>query len=278
MREDKTTFWHERFDAFSISGKDARKFLNGTTTGNIINSNDKISKTCWLSPNGVLRSILEIIFLEKKLEVVILGGNTKQILDYFNNIIFPADNVFLSQPYSINRFQKVDDINSWRNSQPIFFKNEDHKFQTYKNDRNILNSNDLKLWKINQAIPSLENEINGKNNPMELGLTDLIDFNKGCFLGQETMSKIKNVSSLKQEIRVWESLDSDINDESKNTNIYANFKKENVVGKISSFHQLDYKIRGLAIIKKRYLTIGNSFYSEMFGKIKVKKSIGSIFL
>ena len=46
-------------------------------------------------------------------------------------------------------------------------------------------------------------EINGKNNPLELGLQDLIDFNKGCYLGQETMSKIKNVSSLKQEIRIW---------------------------------------------------------------------------
>ena len=41
-----------------------------------------------------------------------------------------------------------------------------------------MNTNDLQLWKINQAIPSLNSEINGKNNPLELGLTDLIDFNK----------------------------------------------------------------------------------------------------
>ena len=54
-------------------------------------------------------------------------------------------------------------------------------------------------------------EINGKNNPLELGLKDLIDFNKGCYLGQETMSKIKNVSSLKQEIRIWQSFESNLN-------------------------------------------------------------------
>ncbi|MEC8529550.1 MAG: chlorite dismutase family protein [Thermoproteota archaeon] len=37
---------------------------------------------------------------------------------------------------------------------------------------------------------NFEKEINGKNNPLELGLQDLIDFNKGCYLGQETISKI----------------------------------------------------------------------------------------
>ena len=84
------------------------------------------------------------------------------------------------------------------------------QYQIYKNKLNLLNPNDLKLWKINQAIPSLEMEINGKNNPLELGLKDLIDFNKGCYLGQETMSKIKNVSSLKQEIRIWKSIESNL--------------------------------------------------------------------
>ena len=107
-------------------------------------------------------------------------------------------------------------MNSWRITQPIFLKNEDKKYDFYKNNPNSMNTNDLQLWKINQAIPCLNSEINGKNNPLELGLTDLIDFNKGCYLGQETMSKIKNVSSLKQEIRVWTAKDKDVNLESVN--------------------------------------------------------------
>ena len=165
-----------------------------------LNSEKKVIKTCWLTPNGVLRSLIEITFLERNLEVIILAGNTNEIIYYFNQIIFPADDVVLSEPFLINRIQEIDEYSSWRTYQPIFFKTGDKEFEIYKNKINILNPNDLKHWKINQAIPSLDMEINGNNNPLELGLYDLIDFNKGCYLGQETMSKIKNVSSLKQEI------------------------------------------------------------------------------
>ena len=278
MKEIKKRFWLENFDCFSISGNDAKKFLNGITTGNIINSKDKIVKTCWLSPNGVLRGLIEIIFYEEKIEVISLVGNINEIKDYFNKIIFPADDVFISDTFSKNRLQEVDEINSWRSYQPVFLKNDDQEYEKYKNQSNIMNSNDLKLWKINQAIPSLNNEINGKNNPLELGLTDLIDFRKGCYLGQETISKIKNVSTLKQEIRIWNSLDSFLNLESADNNIYTNSNKKISVGKVTSFHKLDFQIKGLAMIKRKYLEIGNSLYSEIFGQIAISKSVGSIFL
>ena len=70
MQDIKKKFWLEKFDCFSITGKDARKFLNGITTSNILNSENKVIKTCWLTPNGVLRSLIEINFLERNLEAV----------------------------------------------------------------------------------------------------------------------------------------------------------------------------------------------------------------
>ena len=278
MQDIKKKFWLEKFDCFSITGKDARKFLNGITTGNILNSENKVIKTCWLTPNGVLRSLIEINFLERNLEVIILAGNTQEIIDYFNQIIFPADDVLLSEPFLINRIQEIDESSSWRTYQPIFFKTEDKEFEIYKNKLNLVNSNDLKIWKVNQAIPSLDMEINGKNNPLELGLKDLIDFNKGCYLGQETMSKIKNVSSLKQEIRIWKSFEYNLTLEVEDTNLYINSAKDLSVGKITSFFKSNSQIKGLAMIKRKYLEEGSYFYSEMFGKIIINKSVGSIFL
>ena len=278
MQDIKKNFWLEKFDYFSVTGKDARKFLNGITTSNILNSENKIIKTCWLTPNGVLRSLIEINFLEINLEVIILAGNTHEIIDYFNQIIFPVDDVLLSEPYLINRIQEIDESCSWRTYQPIFFKEEDKEFEIYKNKLNLLNSNDLKIWKINQAIPSLDMEINGKNNPLELGLKDLIDFNKGCYLGQETMSKIKNVSSLKQEIRIWKSFESNLNLDVQDTNLFKNSAKDISVGKITSFFKSDSQIKGLAMIKRKYLEEGSCFFSQIFGKIIINKSVGSIFI
>ena len=279
MIKTKKNFWLEKFDCFSISGKDSKRFLNGITTGNIINLNNQVFKTCWLTPNGVLKSLLEINCLEKKLEILILEGNINEIKKYFNDIIFPSDDVLISDSFSIYRYQEVDEISSWRINQPIFLKKEDFQFKFYKNNPNLLNDNALKLWKLKQAIPSLNNEINGKNNPLELGLTDLIDFDKGCYLGQETMAKIRKVSSLKQEIRVWSAKDSILNFDPENKNIYINSIKEKSVGYITRFYKLNSKITiGLAMIKRKYLIKGNSFFSENFGQIKIDKSVGSTFL
>ena len=225
-----------------------------------------------------MKSLLEISYLGNKLEVIVFVGNTNKIKRYFNDIIFPSDDVSLSENFTINRIQEVDYMNSWRITQPIFFKNEDKKYDFY-NNLNSMNTNDLQLWKINQAIPSLDSEINGKNNPLELGLTDLIDFNKGCYLGQETMSKIRNVSSLKQEIRIWSSKAKNLNLESVDKNIFNNHNKEKLVGYITSFYKLDsQKIKGLAMIKRKYLDKENSFFSDNFGQISIDKSVGSTFL
>ena len=98
-------------------------------------------------------------------------------------------------------------------------------------------------------------EINGKNNPLELGLKDLIDFNKGCYLGQETMSKIKNVSSLKQEIRIWKSIESNFNLDLEDKNLYINSAKDISVGKITSFFISDSQIKGLATVSYTHLTL-----------------------
>ncbi len=279
IKKNKEQFWLEKFDCFSITGKDSKRFLNGITTGNIIDLNKRVLKSCWLSPNGILKSLLEIDCLENELKVIVLVGNTSEIKKYFNDIIFPSDDVSLSNTFSINRLQQVDDMNPWRINQPVFFKNEDKKYDFYNNNSNLMNTNELQLWKINQAIPSLNSEINGKNNPLELGLTDLIDFNKGCYLGQETMSKIRNVSSLKQEIRVWTAKDKDLNLECENMSIYNNQNKEKSVGYITSIYKLDSLIiKGLAMIKRKYLNEENSFFSDNFGQISINKSVGSTFL
>ena len=279
IKENKEQFWLEKFDCFSVTGKDSKRFLNGITTGNIVDLNNKVLKSCWLSPNGILKSLLEINCSENALKVIVLVGNTSEIRKYFNDIIFPSDDVSLSDTFSINRLQQVDDMNSWRITQPIFLKNEDKKYDFYKNNPNSMNTNDLQLWKINQAIPSLNSEINGKNNPLELGLTDLIDFNKGCYLGQETMSKIKNVSSLKQEIRVWTAKDKDVNLESVNKILFNNQNKEKSVGYITSIYVLESRIiKGLAMINRKYLDKGYPFFSDNFGQISLEKSVGSTFL
>jgi len=92
------------------------------------------------------------------------------------------------------------------------------------------------------------------------------------------MSKIKNVSSLKQEIRIWQSFESNLNLEIEDKNLYINSAKDISIGKITSIFKSNSKIKGLAMIKRKYLVEGSYFFSKIFGKIIINKSVGSIFL
>ena len=281
MEKESSRYWIDKFDLFCVKGKDSKRFLNGITTSNISSNDNNIIKTCWLTPTGNLRAMLEIYNNSNEsnaLLVLVLIGDVNEIRNYCLDLIFPSDDIKVGDTYSSYRLQEIDNLNQWRKFNPILLSEMNYKNYCLKNKLDFLSCDELKEWKINQAIPRFKTEVNGKSNPLELGLSDLIDFNKGCYLGQETMAKLKNVSFLKQEIRVWKS-----NCKSKNVNlddnkIFLDNTKKEVAGFITSYDQSkDLNYHGLVLIKKKYLQI-YFFYSDQFGKIKINKSIGSVFL
>jgi len=224
-KDNKKIFWLEEFESFYVEGEDSKRFLNGITTNNM-NLDVPFVQACWLNPKGILRALLEIHIYKDKLLLVNIEGNIGEIKDFFENMIFPTDNVSLSDNFTIFRLQELDKYQPWRKFEPIIFINKDPKKYCLDNQIELLTSSNLEMWKIWQAIPRLNFEIDGENNPLELGLYDLVDFNKGCYLGQETMARLKRISSLKQEIRVWSSSILNKNFELNDKKIYLNENRE----------------------------------------------------
>ncbi len=276
-KDNKKIFWLEEFESFYVEGEDSKRFLNGITTNNM-NLDVPFVQACWLNPKGILRALLEIHIYKDKLLLVNIEGNIGEIKDFFEKMIFPTDNVSLSDKFPIFRLQELDKYQSWRKFEPKIFINKDPKKYCLDNQIELLTSSNLEMWKIWQAIPRLNFEIDGENNPLELGLYDLVDFNKGCYLGQETMARLKRISSLKQEIRVWSSSILNKNFELNDKKIYLNENRETITGTITNFLSLSSKkVIGLAMIKKNYLNQLEYFFNEELGSIKVEKSIGSAF-
>ena len=271
-------YWLEEFEALSIKGKDSNRFLNGLTTSNM-NLQNEVVQTCWLTPKGALRAILEIYFYENDIIIIALEGDLYEIKKFFEDMIFPTDDILLSDIFKKFRIQEVDENIPWREGSPKLIKENNIEEYLKNNNFSVFDQIQLKEWKTLQALPILNYEIEGTHNPLELGLLDLVDFNKGCYLGQETMARLRKLSSLKQEIRVWSGFISEGNTICKNKKIYLNQIKDKVVGYITSYiFSENLKVIGLAIIKSKYLEEHESFYLEDFGEINMKKSIGSIFL
>ena len=275
---NKGNYWLEEFDALSIKGKDSIRFLNGLTTSNM-NLQKEVVQTCLLTPKGALRAILEIYLYEDHIIIIALEGDLNEIKKFFEDMIFPSDDIFLSDIFEKFRIQEVDEFIPWREGCPKLINENNVEEFLKKNNVVIFDQIRLKEWKILQAFPLLNSEIEGTHNPLELGLLDLVDFNKGCYLGQETMARLRKISSCKQEIRVWNGSISEGNTICKNKKIYLNKIKDIVVGSVTSYTPSEnLKITGLGIIKRKYLEGNQSFYLEDFGEINMKKSIGSIFL
>jgi len=276
-KDNKKNFWLEEFESFYVEGEGSKRFLNGITTNNM-NLDVPFVKACWLTPKGILRALLEIHIYKDKLLLVNIEGNIKEIKDFFGGMIFPSDRVSLSDNFPILRLQELNQYQSWKKFEPKIFINKDPYEYCRDNQIELLKSSNLEVWKIWQAIPRLNSEIDGQNNPLELGLYDLIDFNKGCYLGQETMARMKRISSLKQEIRCWSTSILHKNFELNDKKIYLNENKEIITGTITSYLSLvSKKVIGLAMIKKNYLNQLKCFFNEELGSIKVEKSVGSAF-
>ena len=276
-KDNKKNFWLEEFESFYVEGEGSKRFLNGITTNNM-NLDVPFIQSCWLNPKGILRALLEIHIYKDKLLLINLEGNIREIKDFCENMIFPSDKVCLSDNFPVFRLQKFEKDQPWRKFEPKIFINKDPKKYCLDNQIELLKSSNLEVLKILQAIPRLNSEIDGETNPLELGLYDLVDFNKGCYLGQETMARLKRISSLRQEIRVWSATIINKNFELNDKKIYLNENKETITGTITNFLSLSSKkVIGLAMMKKNYLNQLKYFFNDELGSIKVEKSIGSAF-
>lgn len=61
-----------------------------------------------------------------------------------------------------------------------------------------------RLWehlRIQQGRPQTEQELTEDYNPLEAGLWDAISFDKGCYIGQETIARLNTYKGVKQ--RLW---------------------------------------------------------------------------
>lgn len=73
----------------------------------------------------------------------------------------------------------------------------------------VLTSEDLETWRILQRVPRWPHELNAETFPPEAGLTArAMDFAKGCYIGQEILSRIKTTGKMPRELFAFESDES----------------------------------------------------------------------
>ena len=67
-------------------------------------------------------------------------------------------------------------------------------------DFNLVGEDAYNVYKIENGIPSDPNELNDLYNPHEAKMIDLVDFKKGCYIGQEVIARLDTYDKVQKQL------------------------------------------------------------------------------
>jgi folate-binding protein YgfZ len=125
------------------------------------------------------------------------------------------------------------------------------------------------LYRVENGLPSTPNEINDQYNPYEIDLIDEVDFEKGCYIGQEVIARLDTYQKVQRFLHKVK-IKSDQELELPGDIFDSGDKK---VGSLTSLVKRPESIEqiGLGIFRKKAMGDSNEFYIHTDQeKIKLK--------
>lgn len=208
----------------SVSGPDAKSFLQNLVTNDVTKLNNNIVYSALLTPQGKLVSDF---FLVDSDQGILIDVNSKasdtllkRLMLYKLRAEISVEKTNLKVSTGIkNKPQKaLDDPRhpkmGWR-----YYSSED------LSEKNI----DWEKLRVENLIPEFGKELSSDSYILEYGFENLngVDFKKGCYVGQEVTARMKHKSQLRKGLTIVETTRRVPFD----TEIYANNK---VVGNVYS--------------------------------------------
>ncbi len=273
MNSLQNKIWDMEVPSFVLEGAGSKQFLHGQTSADILAiKENEIRRSCWLSPVGRFKALLEIRLISNSLYFIVLLGDPNEVFDGLQKVIFPTDKVQIKIVDKIRRLQVISMKQSWK----ITFSEwilPGQELPLEFDPSNIANSTMVSEWMVRQGIPENISQLSDYN-PFELGFSDFVDLDKGCYLGQETLSKVKNLGKLKCQIKFFVANRFFANGESLNIRNINSQGILNIGDVIYSIKINDETSIGLALIRRKYLILNDLTYLDHIGITQLSNPIG----
>ena len=185
-------------------GKDAINFLNGLSTNKIDKiPENKVISTVVLTEKAKILDVLHIFNLNKMIISIGNSDNSKQLFSFINKKILLQD-IQLQNISALNNVDivyddfSVESPNSVQSNNGITTVNIDGKYNFEIYSVNIdanfehMPVSMFKQWRIVNLIPWHGHEITNKKNPYQCGLGNYVHENKGCYTGQEILTRMRS--------------------------------------------------------------------------------------
>ena len=193
---------NNHFQIISISGDDSTIFLQGQLTNDIVKLQEYDTQySAYLNIKGrmvanfiifrhkkdmyyLLTTTSIIQYLTQKLKMYVLRSKvTIQILD--------TDIFFIENNDSINKYQQI----TLPGTNKAFVLNNN-------NEQHVYSLIETKLFLINNKINFIYDSTKEKLLPQNINMDNAISYTKGCYLGQEIMSRLYYKGEVKQLLHI----------------------------------------------------------------------------
>jgi folate-binding protein YgfZ len=223
-----------------LKGEDRIRFLHNQTTNNIqFLKSGQNCYTVFVNSTGRTLDLVTAYILEEAIWIKVSANRRQFLFNWMDRFLFPMDKVELadiSEQYvlvnllgkeSDNFLQKLGFTLPEANHQSLATFKGSSFYIAQGNELNlpgytlIIPSDQLtifqdllqgqggikisdRVWehlRITQGRPAPEQELTEDYNPLEAGLWKAISFEKGCYIGQETIARLNTYKGVKQ--RLW---------------------------------------------------------------------------
>ena len=203
-----------------LSGRDSQDLLQRISTNDMSRlRQDRPVQTVFTNEKGRIVDVVLVLQLEKE-RLLLIGQNDgvrlREWIEKFiimedtkSDLIRPAGHWLLwgTMMEELLRVQPKPDIllavEEWPSgtvAHLISFdaKLSDSEFEHQMSFRDTADYFDA--FRIDHAIPWFGNEISDDTNPLETGLTHLVSFTKGCYVGQEVIARLDTYKKVRRKL------------------------------------------------------------------------------
>ena len=183
-----------------LSGRDCLKFLDGLST-------NKVEGTCttvFTKTNAKIIDMVEVIVVGENIAIVGHNQYKNNLLDHLNSRILQQDvlmrdiSEFNKVYISFDEYPVTNDITVVNTFRGWIIVAPNSKEIT-----STLTEDEFNQYRVDQLIPHHGFEITPAFHPFNCGLHDLVHEAKGCYIGQEILTRMRSRNKMgKSLIRV----------------------------------------------------------------------------
>jgi len=289
------------------SGSDRMDFFNRMSTNNLASFTvNTYRKTVFTNDKGRIVDFVTLINLQDSTLILASPGLEDDLVTHLDKYII-MDDVKLDKPgqefskLSVWGENVMDEVNSAlgyeiKNDSTVAMPGDDvyAYYDEYKTasvnfiglkqqldeiksaltDTKELSGQEFEIFRIKHGIALPGNEITEQINPVECGLNEYISYNKGCYIGQEVISRLDAQGKIPKQMVLIASENGIAKDDKIFTRDTSDTNDKKEAGFISSTAKDNKDNIGLGFIRSVSLDFDKDYFVENNGvqtKIKISK-------